>query len=78
MDKLYDQHLSFRKCSAIFQFYVQCKGIKYSLTYRNRAIISRSQLVAAPLRNHAKKPFLCVIYVLISRHKIFYLTNRRG
>ena len=33
--------------------------------YRTRAIISRSQLVAAPLCFQAKKRFLCAFYVLI-------------
>ena len=34
-------------------------------TYRNRANKGRSRLVAAPLRIHAKKHFLCVFYVII-------------
>ena len=33
--------------------------VPYKTIYRTRAIISRSRLVAAPLRNHAKKHFLC-------------------
>ena len=36
-----------------------------NLMYRTRAISGRSQLVAAPLRNHAKRQFLRVFYVTV-------------
>ena len=59
---------------AIFRYRI----FAYNLAYRNRAINSRSRLVAAPLRNHAKRHFLCVFYVLISRPKNYFLNNSRG
>ena len=57
---------------------VQLPTKQTNSNYRTRAIISRSRLVAAPLRNHAKKHFLCVFYALISSRKNSFLTNRRG
>ena len=46
--------------------------------YRTRAINHRSRLVAAPLRNHAKKHFLCVFYVIISNFKAKKIIYNRG
>ena len=40
-----------------------------SLIYRTRAISGRSRLVAAPLRNRAKRQLLCVFYVIIQGSK---------
>ena len=54
------------------------EGTKYPLSdlvsiwptnYRTRAISGRSRLVAAPLRNHAKRQLLPVFCVIIGRPK---------
>ena len=41
----------------------------FKYRYRTRAIRGRSRLVAAPLRNHAKRQFLWLFYVIIGGPK---------
>ena len=45
------------------------KKLKIKVKYRTRAISGRSQLVAAPLRIHAKRQFLWLFYVIIGGPK---------
>ena len=53
------------RCSSPLGSTLWCLIFIYEYIYRTRAISGRSQLVAAPLRNHAKRQFLWVFYVII-------------
>ena len=56
----------------------EVKTFNVSSTYRNRAINHRSCLVTAPLSFYAKKQFLYVFYVVISRLKCRFFNKNRG
>ena len=72
------RYQSVRSCSNLWPYKSADFTIINENKYGNGASISRSWLVAAPLRFYAKPLFLFVFYATMSRPKIFCLNINRS